>query len=106
MIKLSFETATTHLLNRTLSLEKNSPAQEFTENAADRPDVHRSRVVSRAHQDLRRPVVLRNHFLSHVLRHIRLLDARQSEVANLQHAVAVNQQVARLDVAMEDAGRV
>lgn len=41
-----------------------------------------------------------------MLRLVRLFDARQPEIANLEHAIAVHQQVAGLDVAMKDAGRV
>lgn len=95
-----------HLLNGTLCLEENSTTQKFTENTPNRPNIDRSRVVPRTHQDFRWSIVLRNHFLSHVLRLVRLFDARQSEIANLEHAIAVNQQVAGLDVAMKDAGRV
>ena len=54
-------------------LKEYPPAQEFAEDAPDRPDVHRVGVMPRAHQDLRCPVVLRHHFLSHVLAFVVLL---------------------------------
>jgi virulence-associated protein VapD len=95
-----------YLLNRTLSLEQDSAAQELAKDAPNRPDVDGSRVMSRAHEDFRRTVVLRDHLLRHVLRRVGLFDARQSKVADLQHAVAVHQQIPWLDVAMEDARRV
>jgi hypothetical protein len=96
----------TYLLNRTLSLEQDSTTQELAENAPNRPNVDCGRVVSRAHQDFRCTVILRDHLLCHVLGRVGLFNARQSKVANLQHTVAVHQQIAWLDVAMEDASRV
>lgn len=59
-----------------------------------------------SHQNLGGPVVLRHHLLRHVLGLVRLLDARQPEITDLQHAVAVHKQIARLDVSVQDAGRV
>lgn len=41
-----------------------------------------------------------------MLRLVGLLDARQSEITDLQHAVAVHQQIARLDVSVQDPGRM
>lgn len=92
-----------HLLNGTLCLEQNATAQELAENATNRPNINRGRVMSRTHQDFRCSIVLRNHFLSHVFWLVRFLDACQAEIANLQHAIAVHEQVARLDVAMQNA---
>lgn len=94
------------LLHRALRLEQDAPAEQFAENAAHRPHIDGGRIVARAHQNLGRPIVLGDHLLCHVLRLIRLLDARQSEVADFQHAIAVDEQIAGLDVAMQDACRV
>lgn len=94
------------LLHRILCLEEDATAQQLAKNAAHRPYIHRRRVVASAHQNLRCAIVLGDHLLGHVLGLIRLLDAGQSKVTDLEHAIRVDQQIARLDVAMQDAGRV
>lgn len=73
----------TDLLHRALRLEKDPPAKEFPENATDAPNVHSGRVVPRPHQDLRRAIILRHHFLGHVLVLIRFFHSGQTEVADL-----------------------
>lgn len=52
------------------------------------------------------PVILCDDLLGHVLTGVRFLDARESEVAYLEDAIAVHQQVSGFDVAVQDAGRV
>lgn len=115
------------LLDGALRLEEDAPAEQLAEYAAHGPDVHRRRVVARAHQDLRAAVVLGDHLLRHVLRLVGLLHAGQPEVANLQrrertvtrepnssvaagtylqHAIAVHEQIARLDVPVQYPRRV
>lgn len=73
-----------YLLDGALRLEKNAPAEQFTEDAPDAPDVDGRRVVARAHQYLRCPVVLGDHLLGHVARPVRLLHSRQAKITNLQ----------------------
>lgn len=46
------------------------------------------------------------HLLCHMFGAIRFADAGQAKVADLQHTVAVDKQVTRLDVPMEDVGGV
>lgn len=93
-----------HLLDGALRLEEDAAAQQLGEDAAHRPDVDGRAIVAAAHQHLRRPVVLRHHLLGHVTRRVGLLNPGQAEVADLQQAVAVDQQVARFDVPVQDAG--
>jgi len=51
--------------------------------------------------------LLRRHVVAGaVLRHPRVGLTRDAEIQNLQNAVAIEHQVFRLDVAMDDAGRV
>lgn len=122
-----------HLLNRALSLEEDASPQQFCEDAADGPNVDGRAVVAAAHQHLRRPVVLRHHLLGHVARRVGLLHARQAKITNLapthgtalwsfpkpascrrsagrrtyfEQAVAVDQQVSRFDVPVQNASRV
>lgn len=73
-----------YLLNWRLCLEKNSPAQQLGEYAADRPHVDGGVVVAGAHQKLWRPVVLGHHLLSHIARLVFLHHSGQSEVTNLE----------------------
>lgn len=94
------------LLDGALGLEQDPPAQQLGEDAAHRPDVDGRPVVPAAHQNLRRPVVLGHHLLGHVTRRVGLFHAGQAEVADLQQAVTVDQQIPRFDVPVEDPSRV
>lgn len=49
-----------YLLNRTLRLEENPPAEQFPEYAANGPHIHSRGVVPCAHQDLRGSVDMEN----------------------------------------------
>ena len=84
VIKELFEPDVAYLLHGTLGLEEDAPAEQLGEDAADRPDVDGGRVVLGAHQDLGRPVVLRDHLLRHVHRLVRLGNPRQAKVTHLQ----------------------
>ena len=75
-----------YLLNGGLSLEEDTAAEEFSEDAADAPDVYGGRVVTRSHQDLRSAVVLRHHLLRHGFTSVGLLHARQSEITYLSRS--------------------
>lgn len=59
-----------------------------------------------AHEQLRRSVVLCDHFLRHVSRDILLADTGETEITNFEQTITVDQKVPGLDVAMDDAGRV
>lgn len=95
-----------YLLHGTLGLEQYPTTQELSENASHGPDVDSGRVVAGTHKDLGCPVVLRDHLLCHVLGLVGLFDACQPEITDLEHAVAVDEQVAGLDVPVQDACRV
>ena len=79
----------------------------LTEDAADRPHVDREGVDARAEQDLRRAVPSRRDvvgqrrevFLSTLYSAFRQR-AREAKVADLREAVAVEEEVGRLHVAM------
>lgn len=73
-----------HLLNGTLRLEEDAPAQQLGEDAAHGPDVDGVGIVAAPHEDLRGPVILRHHFLSHVPSLVRLLHPGQAEIADLE----------------------
>jgi hypothetical protein len=85
-----------------LAGEQRLALEHLGENAAGAPDVHLDVVFLPREHDLRRPVVSRRN----VARHLRILDARQAKVADLEVAVLVDQDVAGLQVAVDDAGRV
>lgn len=70
-------------MHRTVRLEEDPPTKELAENATYAPNVHGGRVVSRSHQDFRRTIILRHHFLGHVLVLIRFFHSGQTEVADL-----------------------
>lgn len=71
------------LLHRTLCLKKYPPTKELAKNATDTPNVHGCGIVSRSHQDFRCTIILRHHFLRHVLVLIGFFHSGQTEVADL-----------------------
>lgn len=73
----------TNLLHRTLCLKKYPPAKELAKNATDTPNVHGCGIVSRSHQDFRCTIILRHHFLRHVLVLIGFFHSGQTKVADL-----------------------
>lgn len=77
-------------MHRTLRLEEDPPAKELPENAADAPDVHGGRVMPCSHQDFRCTVILRHHFLGHMLVLVRFFHSSQTEVADLLAENACN----------------
>jgi len=80
--RISFS-PTTHLLHRALGLKEDPPTQQLAEDATYAPHVHRGGVVPRAHQDFRRAIILRHHFLGHVHVLIGLRHPGQSEITDL-----------------------
>ena len=82
---------------------------ELSNNAADGPDVDGAGVLLPGQDDLGRPVPSSGNVIGQdsVCR-LQLLDVSsgKTEVADLQIAVRVDEQVARLEVPVVDAGRV
>lgn len=90
------------LIDMILPREQRLPLQHLRKDASRTPDVDLDIVLLPRQHDLGRTVVARRD----VARHLRVLDTRQPEVADLQVAVLVDQDVARLEVAVHDAGRM
>ena len=88
------------LFERVGRQEKDLAVEQLAVDAAHAPHVHREVVVFGAEEELRCAVVLRDHLLGHVAVLVHLDDSRQPKVAYLQQAIAVYQQVARLNVAV------
>ena len=98
-----------------LPREQRLPQEHFSEDTACRPDIYRSGVLFPTGHDFgravpsRRDVVRQDGVGGHghhvVVRRVQL-GPSQAEIAYLQIAVLVQQQVARLEVAMQDAGAV
>ena len=95
-----------HLLERIGGQEHDLAVEELAVDAADTPHVDGEVVVLGAEEELGRAVVLRDDLLGHVAVLVELDDSGQAEVAYLEQAVAVDEQVAGLDVAVDDARRV
>lgn len=83
--------------------KEDAAAYHLTHDASYGPDVHVLR-VSHAEDDLRRPVVSGHHVRCH--HEGRPRRPCQSEVQNLQRAVRSDDDVARLQIPVYDAGRV
>ena len=76
--------------------------QHLCEYTSCTPDVHFHVIFLPCEHDLRRPVVPRRYITSHLW----VLYTGKTEVADLQVAVFVYKDVARLQVAVDDPGRV
>lgn len=87
-------------------LEEDAPGEEFGEDASHGPHVDGVRVVPAAHQQFRGPVVLGHDLLSHGAPAVRLLDAGQAEITDLEQTITIDQKVARLNVTVQDPRRV
>lgn len=74
--------------------------QHLGEYASGAPDIDLDVVLLPCEHNLRRTVVPRRH----VSRHLRILDSRQTKITNLQVAVLVDQDIAWLEVSMNDSG--
>lgn len=95
-----FEDALDHL-DRGVSGEERLHDDHLEENAADRPHVNRYRVLSRAKQQLRRPIPHRDDFMRiWPQRHGE--SASEAKVRNLNDAFVSEQDVLRLQVPMHD----
>ena len=97
------------LVDIVLAAEERFSPEKLGQDASCRPDVNGLGVVGEREHDLRRPVPSGGHVLGHkssVLLGVFQKPAGQPEVADLELAVGVDEQVARLQVAVEHVGRV
>lgn len=85
-------------MNVVLAWEKRLSLDHFCENAACRPDVDLDVVVLPGKHNFRRTIVSRGD----VTRHLRVLDPGQPEIADFEIAVLVNENVAGLEVTVDD----
>jgi hypothetical protein len=77
---------------------------EFHEDATNRPHINCCRVPFCVEEQFRRAIPPRHHVLGH---QVRLRERpRQSKVCNLEVALFINQQVARLEIAMQHIRRM
>lgn len=90
------------LINMILPRKQWLPLQHLGKDAARAPDIDLDVVLLPRQHDLGRAVVARRD----VARHLRVLDAREPEVADLEVAVLVDEDVGGLEVAVHDAGAV
>lgn len=81
-----------------LSGENGLALEHLGENAAGTPDIDLDVVLLPSEHDLGGAVVTSRDITSH----LRILDAREAEIANLQVAVLVDQDVAGLQVTMNN----
>jgi len=102
----------THLIDVIVSREVRLPEDELSEDAPDGPDVDGVRILVTCQHDFGGAVPSRHDVLRQQEGLVpRVVAAgvhapRQPEVAYLEVAVAVNEQVRRLEVAMEDVAGV
>mmetsp|Transcript_18188 Transcript_18188/g.51805 ORF Transcript_18188/g.51805 Transcript_18188/m.51805 type:complete len:352 (-) Transcript_18188:40-1095(-) len=82
--------------------EQRRARRHLRDDAADAPHVHGHAVELRAHEDLGRAIP-HGDDLVRVLRHRHGVRSRQAEVGEFQPQLRVDQQVLRLQVAMQDA---
>jgi hypothetical protein len=93
-----------HLVHVVSARENRLPVDELHEDASDGPDIDGGGVVGGVEQQLGRAVPARDHVLRH---HVALRRRpRQPEVADLEFAVGVQQQVAGLQVTVDHVRRV
>ena len=91
-----------------LSWEEWLSTQHLRQNTSHGPDINGLSVLLESQHDLRRTVPSRGNILGHETAVVFLRGGRasKSEIANLQVAVGVQQQVRRLQVAVENVGGV
>lgn len=90
------------LVDVVLAGEEGLALEHLGKDAAGAPDVHLDVVLLPREHDLGRAVVPGRH----VARHLGVLDAGEAKVADLEVAVLVDQDVARLQVTVDHACRV
>ena len=85
-----------------LAREQRLALQHLSEDAARAPDIHFHIVLLPCEHDLRCSVVSRGD----VAGHLRVLYTCQAEVADLEVAILVHEDVGGFEVSVDDAGRV
>ena len=90
------------LVDVILSGEEWLALQHFCEDASSTPDVHLHIVLLPGEHNFWCSVVSRRD----VAGHLRVLNSRKTEVTDLQIAVLVHEDVGRLQIAMNDTGRM
>lgn len=86
------------LVDVVLAGEEGFPFQHLRKDTACAPDVDLHIVLLPCEHDLRRAVVSRRH----VSRHLRVLDTREAKVADFEVAILVDEDIARLQVTVDD----
>ena len=94
-----------NLIQVVIARKQRSPAKKLREDAANGPDVEGVRVVRRVEDDFGRSVPSGDDVLGQRGRGL-LVAASQTEVADFEVAVLVEQEVAGLEVAVDDVGGV
>lgn len=90
------------LVDMVLAREEGLALQHLGENAAGTPDIDLDIVLLPSEHDLGGAVVTSRN----IARHLRILDTRKAEIANLQVAVLVDQNVTWLQVTVNNTGGV
>ena len=85
-----------------LAGEEGFALEHLGEDATSTPDIDLDIVFLPSEHDLGGPVISGGN----VAGHLRILDSRQAKVANLEIAVFVDKNVARLEIAMHNTRRV
>jgi hypothetical protein len=86
------------LVDMVLSWEKRLALQHLREDTTRTPDINLHIILLPCKHDLRRPVVSRRDISGH----LGILQTGEAEVADLEIAVLVYEDVARLEIAMDD----
>ena len=90
------------LVHVVLSREERLALEHLGENASCTPDINLNIVLLPCEHDLRRSVVSGGDIAGH----LRVLDTGEAEIANLQIAVLVDENVGGLEVTVDDTGGV
>ena len=90
------------LVDVVLSREERLALEHLSEDAASTPDVHLHIVLLPCEHDLGRSIVSGGDIAGH----LRVLDTGEAEIANLQIAVLVDENVGGLEVTVDDTGGV
>lgn len=87
------------------SWEEGVPIDEFAHDACDCPHINRLPILP-SNQQLRRSVPPSSHVVSNILLAFQFELPRKAEVTDLQSVFFADQQILRLDIAMDDVLRV